>query len=440
MNKKTVVIVGGGFAGISAAKRLGRYFKVVVVDQNNYHGFQPLFFQSATGLVPPSSVCSPIRSILKGDHDAQVVLARVDSIDLVNKRVHASNGANKSEVAASNICIAFDYIVIASGAKVNFRGKDEWMQYAMGLKDLDDAMEIRKRVLLAFEQAETECSPDTQRKLLTIAIVGGGPTGVELAGAIAELSRTLASEYRNIDARKTRIILLQGGERVLPMFDPSLSAKAHKYLLSLGVEVMTKARVNDINDDGVTLADGTLIESSTVIWAAGVKANDLTTTLGCELDESGRVKVLPDLSVPGYSFAFAVGDTALVIQDGKPVPGVAPAASQAGRAAANCIIADFKGKPRKAFRYIDKGQLATIGRRRAIAQFGKWKFAGIFAWQLWLFVHVLFLTGYRNRITVLFEWFWSYVARNRGTRLITGHRRRAGAVTPEELVDAMVEA
>jgi NADH:ubiquinone reductase (H+-translocating) len=417
-----VVIVGGGFGGLTAAQALKRApVRVTLIDRTNHHLFQPLLYQVAMAGLSPAEIASPIRSILQSQRNATVLLAEVTGVDNARRLVLLRDGE-----------MPFDYLVLATGAQTNYFGHNEWEQYALGLKDLDDAVEIRRRVLLAFEAAEREKDEERRRKLLTFVVIGGGPTGVELAGALSELSRyVLARDFRNINPSSTRVLLLEGFGRILPSFPEDLSAKAVEQLHGLGVEVRTGAMVTDINADGVRLGDE-LIPSKTVLWGAGVRATPLTSTLGVELDKMGRVIVEPDLSLPGHPEVFAIGDMAAFMhQDGKALPGVSPVAMQEGRAVARSIIRSIRGEAREKFRYVDKGNLATIGRSAAIADFGRIKLSGFPAWMGWLLIHIFFLIGFRNRFVVMFNWMWSYFTYERGARLITGHRLEPGP--PESL-------
>jgi NADH:ubiquinone reductase (H+-translocating) len=418
-----VVIIGGGFGGLTAAQSLKHApVRVTLIDRTNHHLFQPLLYQVAMAGLSPAEIASPIRSILHSQKNTTILLAEVTRIDLKRRAVVHQDGE-----------IFYDYLILATGAQTNYFGHDEWSKYALGLKDLDEAVEIRRRVLVAFEAAEREQDEEKRRKLLTFVVIGGGPTGVELAGSLSELSRyVLARDFRNINAKSTRVLLLEGFKRILPSFPEELSAKAVRQLEKLGVEVRTEAMVTDINADGVRLGDE-FIESVTVLWAAGVSATPLTRTIGVELDRQGRVIVEPDLSILGYPEAFAIGDMASFLhQDGKPLPGVSPVAMQQGRAVARSIEGSIKGLPRDKFHYTDKGSLATIGRSAAIALFGKLQLSGFIAWLSWLLIHIFFLIGFRNRFIVMFSWMLSYLTYQRGARLITGHRLQPGPVKDQE--------
>ena len=405
-----VVIIGAGFAGLSAAKGLaGAPFDVTVVDRHNYHLFQPLLYQVATAGLSPADIASPIRGILRRQKNARVVLANVAGIDPVRK-----------EVLAEGRRIPYDYLILATGAEHAYFGHD-WSAYAPGLKTIDDATYLRRRILLAFERAEEEPDPEERRRLLNFVVVGGGPTGVEMAGAIAELAkRALAADFRSIDPRDARIVLIEAGPRLLPAFDPALSEAARRSLEHLGVEVQLGSAVTDCDSSGVSLGDRRL-ETRTIMWAAGVKSSPAAEWLDAAHDRAGRVNVAADLSVPGHRDVFVIGDTAVVLgADGKPLPGVAPVAKQQGAYVARLLMARAESKTLPAFRYRDFGSLATIGRKRAVAQLGRFKISGFAAWLLWSVAHIYFLIGFRNRLIVALNWAWSYITFQRGTRLITG--------------------
>lgn len=415
-----VVVIGGGFGGLEAARQLARApVEVVLIDRRNHHLFQPLLYQVATAGLSPANIAYPIRSVLRGQRNVRVILAEVTDLDLAGKQVHFREDGEHT--------ISYDHLVLAVGACTSYFGHPDWSPLAPGLKTLDEAIEIRRRVLLAFEQAEREEDPEARAALLSFVVVGGGPTGVEMAGALRELSRfVLARDFRRIDAESTRVILVEGGDRVLSTFSAELSRKAEDQLAELGVEVRTNTRVTGIDPEGVDIGDDRII-ARTVLWTAGVRANPLCTALGAELDWSGRVIVEPDCSVPGHPEVFAIGDMAHFAHGTEqPLPGVSPVALQQGRYVARTIRGDLKGAARPPFVYFDKGSMATIGRSRAIAAMGKLELSGLTAWFAWLIVHLYFLIGFRNRLVVLFEWAWSYVTYQRGARLITGDRLLAG--------------
>src|SRR5215475_2736346 len=405
-----VVIIGAGFGGLSAAKRLAQApFEVTILDRHNYHLFQPLLYQVATAGLSPGDIASPIRAILRHQKNAQVILAKVSGI-----------GTARNEVAAEGRCIPFDHLIVATGAEHAYFGHD-WSSYAPGLKTIDDATYLRRRILLAFERAESEPDADERRRLLNFVVVGGGPTGVEMAGAIADLAkRALAADFRSIDSRCARIVLVEAGPRLLAPFAPSLSEAARRSLEQLGVEVRLGAVVTDCDCTRVLLGQER-IETRTIMWAAGVKASPAAEWLAVASDRAGRVQVQADLSVPGHPNIFVIGDAAAATgPDGKLLPGVAPVAKQQGRYVANLLTARAKGKTLPAFRYRNVGSMATIGRKRAVAQVGTCKFSGLAAWLLWSLAHVYFLIGFRNRLLVAMNWCWNYVTFQRGTRLITG--------------------
>jgi NADH dehydrogenase len=443
-----VVIVGGGFGGLNAAIGLRRApVRVTLVDRRNYHLFQPLLYQVATAALSPADVAYPIRWVVRRQKNTTVLLADAVSVDVAARRLVLSDGA-----------LDYDYLVLAPGARHSYFGHDAWEPLAPGLKTLEDALEIRRRVLLAFEEAERATSDAERERLLTFVVIGGGPTGVELAGALAEIARhTLATDFRTFDPRRARVILLEGAPRVLMAYDESLSASAKRQLERLGVTVRTGAHVEEIDPArGVRLkvtptptaptappapgmaasttgpaspatpASSSLppppewIATKNVLWAAGVAASPLARSLGVPLDRSGRVTVEPDLSLPGHPEVFVIGDLSLFMhQTGKPLPGVAPLAIQMGRTAAKNIALSVAGAPRRPFLYFDKGSLATIGRSSAVADFGWFRLTGFPAWAAWCLIHIFFLIGFRNRIVVMFEWMWAYLTRQRGARLIT---------------------
>ncbi|HYG21171.1 MAG TPA: NAD(P)/FAD-dependent oxidoreductase [Verrucomicrobiae bacterium] len=410
-----VVVLGAGFGGLEFCKHFRHpQARITVVDRTNHYLFQPLLYQVATCGLSAPDVAQPIRGILSGREDITVLFDKVADLNLSAKQVMLSCNVLK-----------YDYLVMALGSQTGYFGHPEWERYAPGLKTLDDALRIRSQVLLAYERAEGTIDVADDERLMTTVVIGGGPTGVEMAGALAELARTvLARDFRRIDPSKARTILIEGSPEVLSHLPPDLSRSATRQLRELGVIVKTATRVKDIREGEVCLDSGETIRAANIIWAAGVAANPLTRKLGVPLDKAGRVKVNPDLSLPGFAEAFAVGDMALVLQDdGKPVPGVSPAAMQMGRHVARLIREDIdKGAERPgrgAFRYRDKGTMATIGRSAAVAWIGKFKFSGLLAWLAWLFVHLIFLIGFRNKIAVLFQWGYSYFAFKRSARLIT---------------------
>jgi NADH dehydrogenase len=418
-----VVILGGGFGGLSAARELGGApVRVTVVDRTNHHLFQPLLYQVAMAGLSPAEIAQPVRSLLASQENVTVLLAEATAVDVEEK-----------VVVLRDESVAFDYLIVATGARTSYFGHGEWEGYACGLKTLEDAIEIRRRVLLAFEEAEKTQDESRRTPLLTFVVIGGGPTGVELAGAIAELARTvLGADFRAINPRSARVILLEAGPAILPTFPADLQRSASEQIAELGVSVRTGAKVTAIDEKGVYL-DGEHIVCSVVLWAAGVRANPLTETLGAPLDAAGRVLVEPDCSIPGHPAVFAVGDAcALKGRDGKLLPGVSQTAMQQARHVAKIIRADVLSggaARRRPFQYWDKGSMATIGRSRAVAQIGKIHIAGLVAWLAWLLVHIWFLIGFRNRIVVMFTWAWSYFSYRRGARLIVGYatRERPGA-------------
>jgi NADH:ubiquinone reductase (H+-translocating) len=416
-----VVIIGAGFAGLYAARALAKSnLRVTLVDRRNHHTFQPLLYQVATAALSPGEIAYPIRHIFKDSENVSVLLGRATEFDLRGQRVQLDGD-----------WLPYDYLIVAAGATHAYFGHPEWALYAPGLKSVEDATEIRRRMLLAFEIAERRARFNQQLKAVNFVVVGGGPTGVELAGALAEIAqRVLASDFRSIDPRDTRVTLIEAGPRILPSFSEDLSASAVRQLNKLGVEVMTGTAVTEIDEDHVHVGDRTL-PASVVLWAAGVAASPLGKLLGAPLDRAGRVQVEPDLSLPGHPQVFVLGDMASILQEnGKPVPGVAPAAMQMGQFAAATILGDLRGGPRKAFRYRDKGSLATIGRSSAVADVRGVKLSGWSAWLTWLLVHVLFLIGFRSRLHVMWEWFWSYITFQRGARLITGISRSIVPAAP----------
>ncbi len=424
-----VVILGGGFAGLKAAKALRNApVRLTVIDRRNHHLFQPLLYQVATAALSPSDIAAPIRHVLRKQRNTRVVLAEVTGIDPERKRVLLADGE-----------MAYDYLLVATGATHSYFGNDQWAEHAPGLKTLEDALDIRRRVLLAYEAAEREEDDAIRRELLSFVIVGAGPTGVELAGALAEISRkTLVQDFTHIDPTSARVVLIEGVDRVLPPYPQDLSQAARESLESLGVEVRTNTRVTEVDERGVTLADGTRLAARTVLWAAGVAASPLAKSLGAPLDRAGRVKVTKYLTVPDHPEIFVVGDLASVTDDdGKPVPGVAPAAMQMGEAAGRNILHAVRAEPLFPFSYWDRGTFSVIGRGSAVGvAFRRLKMKGFIAWLTWVFIHVLFLVGFRNRFFVLLNWAYSYVSFRRAARLITGEPPLLPSSTSPPLQDA----
>ena len=412
-----VVIVGAGFGGLVAARTLARDpVQITLIDRQNFHTFQPLLYQVATAGLSPGEIAAPIRWILRSRRNIEVLMSEVQDFDLARRVVRLPDGE-----------IPYDYLVVASGASHAYFGHDEWEPLAPGLKTIEDALEIRRRVLLAFELAERQANSEKKRVQLNFVVVGGGPTGVELAGTLAEIARrALTNEFRTIDPRKTRIVLLEGGPRILPAYPEDLSRSAEEQLRRLGVEVHTSAMVTNVTPGAVHMGE-TQLPAAGIIWAAGVAASPLGKKLGAPVDRAGRVAVNPDLSLPGHPEIFVIGDLAtLKDENGRLLPGVAPVAMQEGKATAHNIAAELRGEPRKNFHYFNKGSLATIGRAAAVAEFGKIHISGFLAWLAWLFIHVFFLIGFRNRIIVLVQWAWSYFTYERGARLITGDTHLPG--------------
>jgi NADH:ubiquinone reductase (H+-translocating) len=407
-----VLIVGGGFAGYNAAKIFGRagVVDVTLIDKRNYYLFQPLLYQVATAGLSPADIAAPLRSMLSQYSNVTVLLGEVRKIEL-NRNVAITDIGEFS----------YDYLILCCGATHSYFGHDEWEEYAPGLKTIEEATEIRRRILLAFEQAERVTDPEERRKYLTFVVVGGGPTGVELAGAIGEMSRfTLAKDFRSINARLARIFLIEAGPRILPTFSESQSNRAVRDLERLGVQVWTSSPVTAIDSDGVQAGKDRL-RAGTVLWAAGVRASALGRLAGLEVDRAGRVSINPDMSAPGYPNVFVAGDQSVFVhQTGKPLPGTAPVAMQQGRYIARTILADLKGVPRKPFHFVDKGQMATIGRSKAVLEIGSFKLNGWLAWVAWLIIHIYYLTGFKNRLLVVLQWAWSYLTFGRGARLIVG--------------------
>jgi NADH dehydrogenase len=411
MGEPRVATLGGGFGGLNAAKALRHApVQITLVDRRNHHLFQPLLYQVATAALNPSDIATPIRRVLRKQENAEVILGEAISVDVRGKRVLLRDGV-----------VPYDFLVIATGATHAYFGHPEWEKDAPGLKTLEDAIDIRRRVLIAYEAAEREDDPVRRQEWLTFVVVGGGPTGVELAGALAEIARhVLARDFRRIDPRTARVVLVEAGPRILPAYAPELSEKAAARLQRMGCEVLVGTPVTAVDAEGV-VAGGRPIRSRSVIWAAGVAPSPIAGSLGVPLDRVGRVKVQPDLSIPGAPEVFVIGDLAAVEDEkGKPVPGLAPPAIQGGRHAARQILRTLRGEPREPFHYFDKGTLATIGRNAAVAQIGRLRTEGFFAWVLWLLVHILMLIGFRNRVLVLAQWGWTYLRYERGARLITG--------------------
>lgn len=405
-----VVIVGAGFGGLAAARELARSpaVRVTLVDRRNHHLFQPLLYQVAMAGLSPAEIAAPVRSLLSEYPGVTVLKGDVVAVDLAGRTLTTDFGV-----------LRWDHLILAPGARTGYFGRPEWEAYAPGLKTIEQATEIRRRVLTAFESAEREPDPDRRRRLLTFVVIGGGPTGVELAGALGEMSRyTLARDFRRIDPALTRIILVEAGPRILAAFDPALAARAVRDLETLGVQVWVESPVAAVDRDGVTIG-GSRIEAATVVWGAGVEAEPLVATLGVPLERGGRVRVGADLRLPTCPAVAVIGDAAAVPgPDGRPLPGLAPVALQQGRHAARDTLRMLGGGAPTPFAYRDKGQMATIGRSRAVAQTGRLRFGGFFAWLAWIVIHIYYLTGFRNRLIVVFTWAWSYLTFRRGARLI----------------------
>ena len=412
MSRPQVVIVGAGFGGLAAAQALRRApVDVTIVDQRNHHLFQPLLYQVATAALSPADIAAPIRAILAGNRNTRVLLDRVKGVDSAARLVRLSSGAS----------LAYDWLILATGARHSYFGRDEWAAHAPGLKTIDDATAVRRKVLLALERAETESDPARRHALLTFVVIGGGPTGVEMAGAIAELARKAVSrDFRSITPHCSKVILVEGGDRLLGAFPEELSAKAQAQIQALGVEVRLETRVSAIEADHVQAGDDR-INAFTTVWAAGVEASPAAQWMGAESDRAGRIVVGQNLLVPGQARVFAIGDTASCPgDDGRPLPGVAPVAKQQGRHVAATIRAMLAGRPAPAFRYRDSGNLATIGRRAAVIDLGRLRLSGFPAWLLWCVAHIWFLVGFRSRIVVGLNWLWNYLTFARSARLITG--------------------
>jgi NADH dehydrogenase len=421
-DRKRVIIVGAGFGGLAAAKVLGSRdegspVEVTVIDRLNYHLSQPLLYQVALAGLAATDVAYPIRAALHGRRNINVMLAEVTGVDVGARRVRLEDGTT----------LPYDYLVMAAGARTSYFGHDDWAKFAPGLKDLDDALEVRGRVLTALEAAERASDPAERQRLLTFVVVGGGPTGVELAGAIADLSRDiLAVDFKRVDRKAVRVVLVEMADRILTPFDPPLSDKARAQLEELGVEVRTGVRVEAI-DAGSVKVGGETLQAGTVLWGAGVRPNPLTAALGVPLDRGGRVIVGADCAVPGHPELFVVGDMAAFTPEGAaaPLPGISPVAMQEARLVAHNILDELAGLPRRPFSYFDKGFMATIGRARAVAQLGRLRMSGLIAWLAWVFIHLWYLVGFRNRLSVFTSWIWAYVVSRHGARVITGRRTRA---------------
>jgi len=406
-----VLIIGAGFVGLNAAKALGNRdgVEVTVLDRQNHHLFQPLLYEVATAALSPADIAAPIRSILSSRRNVRVLQGTARAVDVAARKVATDIGE-----------LSYDYLILGCGSTHAYFGHEEWEAYAPGLKSLPQATEIRRRVLSAFEAAEHESEPSCHRRLLNFVIVGAGPTGVELAGAIAEMSRyTLARDFRHVDPRHARVLLIEAGPRILPTFSPDLAQRAQRDLESLGVQVRLSSAVTGVGPLGVDIG-AEKIEAATIVWAAGVRASSIGATLGVELDRAGRVSVGPDLTIAGHPEVFVAGDLARCqdIKRDRLLPGVAAVAMQEGIYIGRTILDDLHGRSRKPFRYVDKGQMATIGRSRAICEIGGMHFGGYFAWWVWLLVHIYALTGFRNRLSVMLQWAWSYFTFGRGARLI----------------------
>jgi NADH dehydrogenase len=423
--KEQVVIIGGGFGGLYAANSLKNApVDVTLIDRRNHHLFQPLLYQVATGTLSPADIATPLRSLLKGQRNARVLLGEVTGFDVANKQVILRDGS-----------VSYDKLIVAAGSGKNYFGNDQWMAQAPGLKTVEDATEIRRRILTAFEAAERTNDPQKQRAWLTFVVIGGGPTGVEMAGALAEIAReTLKDEFRSINPSDARIMLVQSGSRILPTYPPELSAKAASALEKLGVDVLTGLRVTDIQEKYVQVSSGEtqeIIPARTILWTAGVQASPLGKSLAeatnAEVDRSGRVIVEPDLSVPGYPDIFVIGDLGhFAHQTGEPLPGVAQVAIQQGKYVAKLIR---RGKAQAAFRYKDRGNLATIGRGKAVADLGRIRLSGWLAWQIWLYIHLMYQISVENRVLVFVQWLWNFATRGRSALLITD--RDQGVTTPQ---------
>ncbi|MGE3724323.1 MAG: NAD(P)/FAD-dependent oxidoreductase [Candidatus Sericytochromatia bacterium] len=432
-----IVIIGGGFGGLYAAQHLKRApAQISLLDRRNFHLFQPLLYQVATGGLSPANISAPLRAILKTQKNTSVLLAEVVDINPHTRTLSFSDGES----------LNYDYLIVATGASHNYFGNAHWEKHAPGLKTIEDATEIRRRVLLAFEAAERESDPLLRQAWLRFVVIGGGPTGVELAGALAEIAHeTLKDNFRKINPADAEILLIEAGERILAPYAPELSEKARLALEKLGARVMLKTAVTDIQAGQITLKtqeQSQELKTQTILWGAGVQASPLGKVLaqgtGVELDRAGRVKVAPDLSLPGHPEIFVIGDLACLIQDGKQVPGVAPAAMQEGKYVARLLLQKLHNQPLNVspFHYLDKGSMATIGRSLAVVQVGQLQFSGLLAWLMWLFIHILYLVEFTNRLMVLMQWGWNYLSRNRSARLITGETKlpftEAGVISGTE--------
>lgn len=416
MPKPHILVLGGGFAGIYVAKGLKRApVDVTVVDRHNHHNFQPMLYQVATAALSPSDIASPIRSILRHNTNAEVIMGEVVGISPPGRSVSLKDGS----------VLNYDYLVVALGARHSYFGHPEWEAFAPGLKEIDDGLEIKRRVLLAFERAERESDPVKRQAHLTFVVIGGGPTGVEVAGALAEIRRyALLRDFRHIDSREATVILLEGGDRILSTYPPALSARAKQTLRDLGVDVREQTMVTALDAESVHAA-GWRIPTRTVVWAAGNEASQVLNSLGAPQDRQGRVLVDQFCTIPGHPEVFVLGDSSSFVQDGKPIPGTCPVAIQQGKYAAKTILRSIHQQAQQPFRYRDKGQLAVIGRGRAVADIRNLRFSGFPAWLIWIFIHIFFLIGFRNRVIVLIEWAWSYITYQRGARVITGEGRSA---------------
>ncbi|MFC3110385.1 NAD(P)/FAD-dependent oxidoreductase [Undibacterium arcticum] len=419
-----IIILGCGFGGLSAARELASAdVRITLIDRSNHHLFQPLLYQVATAGLSAPAIAAPIRHILARQHNLTTLMAEVTAVEPARRVVVLDDGSE----------LAFDYLIVATGSRHSYFGHDEWANVAPGLKTLEDAFELRRRSLLAFEYAERETDESRRAAWLTFAVIGAGATGVEMAGTLAEIARhTLHGEFRRIDSRHARVVLIEGSDRVLPPFPADLSEQARRQLVKLGVEVRTGCRVTGIDADGVTFSSAggeETLASKTVVWAAGVEASPLGKSLGVPLDRAGRVVVAPDLSIPEHAEIFVIGDLAAAVSDGKPVPGVSPAAKQMGRTAARNILHRVRGEATVPFKYADYGSLATIGRKSAVAMLGRIKFSGYPAWLFWLFVHIYFLIGFRSRLMVMTDWAWSYFTFARNARIVVGPDDRTGPKT-----------